>query len=75
MIRPPAKLERLPLNAIPTATPAEANRAAKEVVCTPNAPTTEMINKMVKLTLTKLLVKVLMEGSISFTENLSDQFV
>ncbi len=36
MIKPPAKLERLPESAIPTATPADAKSAAKPVVSTPN---------------------------------------
>ena len=64
MIKPPAKFERFPLSAIPIATPAEANNAANEAVCTPRAPTTETINRIISTTLTKLPTKLLTDGSI-----------
>lgn len=65
MISPPAKFDRFPLSAIPMATPAEASSAANEVVCTPSAPTTEMINSTIKVTLTRLPTNVFTDGSKS----------
>ena len=64
MISPPARFCKLPLNAIPTATPADASNAANEVVFTPNALTTEISNRMVSRMLIKLRRKDWMVASI-----------
>ncbi len=65
MTSPPAKFCKLPDSAIPTATPAEAKRAAKEVVSTPKALTTMIIRRIVSEILTILFVKVLTLTSMS----------
>ena len=58
MMRPPARLFKLPLIAIPMATPADASKAANEVVSTPRRAAMAIINRIVRAILTKLSRKV-----------------
>ena len=64
MMMPPAKFWRLPLSAMPTATPNDASRAAKLVVLMPRAPTTEMMSSTCSTMPTKLRMKVCTVTSI-----------
>ena len=63
MSNPPAKFDRLPLNAIPTATPAEANKAMNELVSIPKTLIMIITKVKFRVILTKLLVKVANEAS------------
>ena len=62
-MRPPAKFCKFPDKAIPTATPADANKAANEVVSTPSLLMTATISRTVSKILTKLLTKLCTLGS------------
>ena len=55
---PPAKLDKLPESAIPTATPTDARRAAKLVNSMPNLPITVKNNMTNKVMFTILLKKL-----------------
>lgn len=58
MIKPPAKLERLPESVIPTATSADAKSAAKLVVSTPNLLIIVKVGTIFNKIFTKLFKKV-----------------
>ena len=62
MSTPPAKFCSVPLKAMPTATPAEANTARNELV---SMPIMVMARSRLSDMLTKLCRKVVKEGAIS----------
>ena len=63
IITPPAKFCNVPLNAIPMATPAEANKAIKELVSMPNTLIMVMSNTKLSVMPTRLLTKEYKEAS------------
>ena len=75
-ISPPAKFCKFPESAIPIATPADANKAANEVVSTPNLPITAIINRIVSRIFTRLLTKLWIPASkCRFISSLDTSFL